>query len=98
MRFGKKAKLNPRFIGPFEITQRVGKLAYRIALPSDLVGMHNVFHVSMLTKYIANLDIIGEVQILLYSQAHKSFAVKDVQVRGRIHRESCLQKSILNLN
>jgi hypothetical protein len=48
IRFGKKGKLNTRFIGPFEITQRVGKLAYRIALSPDLVGTHDVFHVSML--------------------------------------------------
>ena len=58
MRFGKKGTLSPRFIGPFEITQRVGKLAYRIALPPDLVGTHNVFHMSMLRKYIANPDVI----------------------------------------
>jgi hypothetical protein len=53
MRFGKKGKLSPRFVGLFEITQRVGRLAYRIALPTDLIGMHDVFHVSMLRKYIA---------------------------------------------
>jgi hypothetical protein len=47
MRFGKKGKLSPRFVGPFEITQRVGRLACRIALPPDLVGTHDVFHVSM---------------------------------------------------
>ena len=64
MRFGKKGKLSPRFIGPFEITQRVGKLAYRIALPLDLVGTHDVFHVSMLRKYIANLDVIVEYEPL----------------------------------
>ena len=51
MRFGKKGKLYPRFGGPFEVTQIVGKLAYRIALPLDLVGMHDVFHVSMLRNY-----------------------------------------------
>jgi hypothetical protein len=45
MRFGKKGKLSPRFIGPFEITQRMERLAYRIALSSDLVRMHDVFHV-----------------------------------------------------
>ena len=48
MQFGKKGKLSPHFIGPFEITQIVGKLAYRIALPPDLVEMHDVFHVSIL--------------------------------------------------
>ena len=64
MRFGKKGKLSPRFIGPFEITQRVGRLAYRIALPPDLVVMHDIFHVSMLRKYIANLDVIVEYEPL----------------------------------
>jgi hypothetical protein len=64
MRFGKKGKLSPRYIGPFEITQKVGKLAYRIALPPDLIGMHDVFHVSMLRKYIANPDVIVESELL----------------------------------
>jgi hypothetical protein len=64
MRFGKKGKLYPRFIGPFEITQRVEKLAYRIALPSDLVRMHDVFHVSMLRKYIINPDVVVEYEPL----------------------------------
>ena len=54
MWIGKKGKLSPRFVGPFEITQRVGRLAYRIALPPDLVRTHDVIHVSMLRKYIAN--------------------------------------------
>jgi hypothetical protein len=52
MQFGKKGKLSPRFVGSFEMTQRVGRLAYRIALPPDLVGTHNVFYVSILRKYI----------------------------------------------
>jgi hypothetical protein len=64
MRFGKKGKLSPRFIGPFKITQKVGKLAYRIALPPDLIGMHDIFHVSMLRKYIANPDVIVEYEPL----------------------------------
>jgi hypothetical protein len=42
MRFGKKGKLSPRFVGPFEIIQRLGKLAYRIALPPDLVRKHDI--------------------------------------------------------
>jgi hypothetical protein len=64
MRFGKKGKLSPRFVGPFEITQRVGRLAYKIALPPDLVGTHDVFHVSMLRKYIVNPDVIVEYKLL----------------------------------
>ncbi|GAV73529.1 Chromo domain-containing protein [Cephalotus follicularis] len=51
MRLGKKGKLTPRFIGPFEILERVGAVAYRLALPPSLADVHNVFHISMLRKY-----------------------------------------------
>ena len=52
MRFGKKGKLSPRFIGPFEILSRVGEVAYKLSLPPSLSAVHPVFHVSMLRKYI----------------------------------------------
>ena len=52
MRFGKKGKLRPRFIGPFEILSRVGEMTYKLALPPSLSAVHPVFHVSMLRKYI----------------------------------------------
>ena len=52
VRFGKKGKLSPRFIGPFEIVHQVRECAYRLALPPSLSGVHDVFHVSMLKKYI----------------------------------------------
>ena len=52
MRFGKKRKLSPRFIGPFEILKRVGVVAYRLALPPSMSGVHGDFHVSILRKYI----------------------------------------------
>ena len=52
MRFGKKGKLAPRYIGPFEIKSRVGEVAYRLVLPPELSRIHPVFHVSMLRKYI----------------------------------------------
>nr|GEW76683.1 putative nucleotidyltransferase, ribonuclease H [Tanacetum cinerariifolium] len=50
-RFGIKGKLSPRFIGSFEILDRVGKVSYRLALPSQLSHVHNVFHVSLLRGY-----------------------------------------------
>ena len=50
-RFGKRGKLAPRYIGPFEVFERVGTVAYRLALPPSLSGVHEVFHVSMLRKY-----------------------------------------------
>ena len=52
MRFGKNGKLSPRFVEPFEVLERVGEVAYRIALPPALSGVHNVFHESMLRKCI----------------------------------------------
>ena len=52
VRFGKRGKLSPRFIGPFEILERIGTVAYRLALPPDMSGVHEVFHVSKLRKYI----------------------------------------------
>ncbi|XP_070025987.1 uncharacterized protein [Nicotiana sylvestris] len=51
MRFGKKGKLSPMFIRPFEILDRVREVAYRFALPPGLLAVHPVFHVSMLRKY-----------------------------------------------
>ena len=51
VRFGKRGKLSPRFIGPFEILERVSAVSYLLALPSSLLGVHEVFHVSMLRKY-----------------------------------------------
>ncbi|XP_070004232.1 uncharacterized protein [Nicotiana sylvestris] len=52
VRFGKKGKLSPRYIRPFEILDRVGEVAYRLALPPGLSAVHLVFHVSMLRKHI----------------------------------------------
>jgi hypothetical protein len=48
LHFGKKGKLSPRYVGPFEVKEVVGPVAYRVALPSELAGVHDVFHVSTL--------------------------------------------------
>ena len=55
VRFGKGGKLSPRYIGPFNILERVGTVAYRLVLPPNLLGVHVVFHVSMLQKYTPDL-------------------------------------------
>ena len=51
VRFNKRGKLSPRFIGPFEILERIGTVAYRLTLPPSMSGVHEVFHISMLWKY-----------------------------------------------
>ena len=55
VRFGKREKLSPRFIEPFEILERVGIVAYQLALPPNMSGVHEVFHVSMLRRYTPDL-------------------------------------------
>ncbi|GJU50682.1 putative reverse transcriptase domain-containing protein [Tanacetum coccineum] len=52
--FGKKGKLAPRFVGPFEIIEKVGPVAYRLDLPEELNGVHDTFHVSNLKKCLAD--------------------------------------------
>ncbi|XP_070668228.1 uncharacterized protein [Malus domestica] len=51
---GKKGKLSPRYIGLYQITERVGEVAYRLELPPELSKVHNVFHVSMLRHYVSD--------------------------------------------
>ena len=66
--FGKKGKLSSRFIGPYEILEIIGPVAYCLALPLELAKLHNVFHVSMLRKY-------------RYDESH-ILPVQDVQVQS----------------
>ncbi|XP_070029031.1 uncharacterized protein [Nicotiana sylvestris] len=56
MRFGKKGKLSPRFIGPSEVLRRIGEVDYELALPPRLSNVHPGFHVSILWKYIRDLS------------------------------------------
>ena len=51
LRFDKHEKISPRYIGPFEILERIGTVAYRLALPPSMSGVHEAFHVSMLRRY-----------------------------------------------
>ena len=52
--YGKGSNLSPRFVGPFEILERLGPLAYRLALPPSLSCIHDVFQVSVLRRYITD--------------------------------------------
>nr|GEW14165.1 putative reverse transcriptase domain-containing protein [Tanacetum cinerariifolium] len=57
VRFGKKGKLSPRYVGPFEILERIGLVGYRLRLPKELNSMHDIFHVSNLKKCLADLNL-----------------------------------------
>ncbi|XP_042380381.1 uncharacterized protein LOC121972820 [Zingiber officinale] len=85
LRFRKKGKLSPRYIGPFEILDRIGTRAYRVALPPNLSGVHNVFHVSMLRRYISNPShVIGHESMqwtsdLTYEERPKQILERQVR-------------------
>ena len=84
MRFGqKKGKLSPRYIWPFEILERVGKVAYRLALPPRMSGVHNIFHISMLKEYHqgATPHVIDFQEIVVNDRV--SYTERPVRILGR---------------
>ncbi|XP_073294437.1 uncharacterized protein [Primulina huaijiensis] len=94
MRFGKKDKLSPRFIGPFKILNRVGTLVYRVALSPNLAGVHNVFHVSMLRKYMANPSYVLNFEPLQLTP-NLSYEERPIQILGR--EEWKLRNKVISL-
>nr|XP_011459837.1 PREDICTED: uncharacterized protein LOC105350124 [Fragaria vesca subsp. vesca] len=82
VRFGKKGKLAPRYVGPFEILERVGDLAYRLALPPIMSGVHDVFHVSLLRKYIPDASHVIDYSSIKVN-ADATFVVEPVRILDR---------------
>ncbi|KAL6332469.1 hypothetical protein AAG906_008497 [Vitis piasezkii] len=94
MRFGRKGKLSPRFVGPFEILERVGTLAYKVALPPSLSKVHNVFHVSTLRKYIYDPSHVVELEPI---QIFEDLTYEEVPVQIVDVMDKVLQHTVVKL-
>ncbi|TYK19165.1 ty3-gypsy retrotransposon protein [Cucumis melo var. makuwa] len=81
-RFEKKGKLSPCFVGPFEILERIGPVAYRLALPPSLSTVHDVFHVSMLRRYVADPTHVVDFEPLQISE-DLSYDEQPVEILAR---------------
>ncbi|WMV37754.1 hypothetical protein MTR67_031139 [Solanum verrucosum] len=85
MRFGKKDKLSPRYIGPYKIIRRIGQVAYKVELPHELAIVHPVFHLSILRKclgepsHVIQTEDIEPTQDLSFEEV--PVAILDRQVR-----------------
>ena len=94
LRFGKRGKLSPRYIGPYRIVERIGEVAYRLELPSDLDRIHDVFHVSMLRKYIPDPShVLTEQPVEI--QENLTYEEGPVQILDR--REQVLRNKTIPL-
>ncbi|GJR74792.1 hypothetical protein Tco_0087157 [Tanacetum coccineum] len=85
IRFGKRGKLNPRYIRPFKILAKIGLAAYRLELPQELSSVHNVFHVCNLKKYLSDETLViplEEIQI----DGKLNFVKKLVEIMDRENR------------
>ncbi|XP_051134139.1 uncharacterized protein LOC127253539 [Andrographis paniculata] len=89
--FGIKGKLSPRYVGPYEIVDRVGDWAYRLALPNSMERIHNVFHISQLRRYVADPShILSPDEIELnedLSYEEKPLWIMDTKVRTMRNRD-----------
>ena len=94
VRFGKWGKLSLRYIRPFEVLERVGALAYRLALPPGLLGVHAVFHVSMLRKYTSDTTHVVDWDELVVD-ANGTF--EEGLVRIMDSRDQVLQRKTMKL-
>ncbi|KAA0056044.1 ty3-gypsy retrotransposon protein [Cucumis melo var. makuwa] len=82
LRFERRGKLSPRFVGPFEILERIGPVAYRLALPPSLSTVHDVFHVSMLRKYVLDPSHVVDYEPLEIDE-NLSYTEQPVEVLAR---------------
>jgi hypothetical protein len=94
MRFGKKGKLSPRYVGPFEILERVGPVAYKLGLPPALSGIHNVFHISMLRRYVSDPSHILSYEPL---QVQEDLSYEEMPMKILDRKDQVLRNKTIRL-
>lgn len=94
IRFGKRGKLSPRFIGPFKILEKVNEQAYRLDLPPELDGIHSTFHVCYLRKCLANETSVIPLEDVSIDPK-KRIIDEPVEILGRKQRK--LRNKVIDL-
>ena len=94
LRFGRRGKLSPRFIGPYEIMSKVGLIAYRLKLPPELSRIHDTFHVSMLRKYIPDPSHMLKEQPV---QLKENLTYEETPVQIVDRKEQVLKSKVIHL-
>ena len=94
LRFGKRGKLSPRFIGPYEIVSKVGPIAYKLKLPPELSRIQDTFHVSMLRKYIPDPSHVLREQPV---QLKENLTYEETPVQIVDRKEQVLRSKVIPL-
>ncbi|GKF18231.1 hypothetical protein Tco_0063149, partial [Tanacetum coccineum] len=101
VRFGKKGKLAPRYVGLFEILERISLVAYRLRLPEELNSMHDTFHVSNLKKCLADANLhvpLDEIKVdKTLHFIEEPLEIMDREIRKLKHRNIAIVKVRWNL-
>ncbi|XP_073311036.1 uncharacterized protein [Primulina huaijiensis] len=93
VRFNKARKLNPRYVGSFEILEKVGTLAYRLVLSPDMSRIHNVFHVSQLRRYISDPSHILEAgPLLVEGNLNEELKYEEIPIRIVDNKDQVLRQ------
>nr|GEY99699.1 putative reverse transcriptase domain-containing protein [Tanacetum cinerariifolium] len=90
VRLGKRGKLNPRYVGPFKVLERIGDVAYKLDLPEELSRVHNTFHVSNLKKCHADKPLAVPLDGLHFDDKLQ-FVEEPVEIVDWHYRSDCLE-------
>ena len=94
LRFGRRGKLSPHYIGPYEISEMIEPVAYRVILPPELARIHDVFHVSMLRRYILDPSHVLRDQPV---ELREDLAYEEIPVQILDQREQVLRNKTIPL-